>query len=241
MRKGRRDGSAIDRLAISMSDSPPAELFEPTPRTAVIEMLDGRRPEDVRAFLMSHYYEPLAAYISAVDRGVLGEPRDVIGGFFADRLDRPEWLERWRESGLRLRKWLVNGLHFYCREQQRRRRRDATVDLVSENIPPSIDTVVERAYATATVRRATEMASAACAHEGYTEHWACFMRHHMGDATYEQLAAETTHTPGQVANMVRTAARRFRSALGELLLRDGADPADLDLEIGQLLSTLGNH
>jgi len=222
-----------------MSDTPRPELFEPTPRTAVIAMLEGRRPEDVRSFLMTHYYEPLAAYISAVDRGRLGEPRDLIAGFFADRLGRPEWLEQWRGSGLRLRRWLVNGLHYYCREERRRRRRDQAEDLDGDRVPASIDSVFERAYARATVQRATEAAAAECAREGYAEHWGCFLRHHVGGATYEQIAAEQNRTPGQIANMVRTATRRFRTAVSGLLLQDGADPANLDREIGELLATLG--
>lgn len=222
-----------------MSDSPRPELFEPTPRTAVIAMLEGRRPEELRAFLMTHYYEPLAAYITAVDRGQLGEPKDLIAGFFADRLDRPNWLEHWRESGLRLRRWLVNGLHFYCREERRRRRRDQAETLEGDRMPASVDSVFERAYAQATVRRATEAAALECGREGYSRHWACFLRHHVGGATYEQIAEEQELTPGQVANMVRTATRRFRSAISELLLQDGADPAGLDQEIGELLSTLG--
>ena len=222
-----------------MTDSPRPELFEPTPRTAVIAMLEGRRPEDVRAFLMTQYHEPLAAYISAVDRGRLGEPRDVIAGFFADRLHRKDWLEQWRTSGLRLRRWLVNGLHFYCHEERRRRTRDRVDDLDDGNVPASIDRVFERAYAVATVRRATEAAALVCAREGFSRHWACFLRHHVGGATHDQIAAEEGCTPGQVANMIRTATRRFRSAVSELLLQDGADPAELDREIGELLSRLG--
>jgi DNA-directed RNA polymerase specialized sigma24 family protein len=222
-----------------MSDSPPAELFEPTPRTAMAELLDSQRRGEVVEFLMKSYYAPLAAYLAATSFRTLGEPRDLIAGFFASRLAREEWLDAWRASNLRLRRWLVNGLLFYCREEARRRRRDASAEPPEETIPASIDRDFERNYAQYTVRQSFEAARLMCEAEGFLPHWQLFVRHHMDGRNYQQLAKESGLTVGQVNGMVRTAGLRFRKAISERLLRDGADPADLDREIGLLLKSLG--
>ena len=224
-----------------MSDSPSAELFEPTPRTAMAELLDSQRRGEVVEFLMKAYYAPLAAYLSATSFRSLGEPRDVIAGFFASRLSREEWLEAWRASGLRLRRWLVNGLLFYCREEIRRRRRGAAETVPDESIPASADDEFERNYAQFTVRQSFEAGRLQCEAEGFARHWELFVRHHVDGRTYEQLAGESGLTVGQVNGMVRTAGLRFRKAISERLLRDGAEPGDLDREIGRLLDSLSKH
>ncbi|MFZ9690686.1 MAG: hypothetical protein ACO3EP_01490 [Phycisphaerales bacterium] len=223
-----------------MSDSPPTDLFEPTPRTAMAEMLDSQRRGELVEFLMKAYYAPLAAYLSATSYRTLGEPRDLIAGFFASRLSREEWIDAWRSSNLRLRRWLVNGLLFYCREEVRRRRRDASPVPTEEEIPASVDRDFERNYAQYTVRQSFEAARLACEAEGFLRHWELFVRHHMEGRNYEQLAKESGLTVGQVNGMVRTAGLRFRKAISERLLRDGANPADLDREIGLLLDSLGS-
>lgn len=222
-----------------MSDSPPTDLFDPTPRTAMAELLDSHRRGEVVEFLMKSYYAPLAAYLSATSFRTLGEPRDVIAGFFASRLSREEWLEAWKASGLRLRRWLVNGLLFYCREELRRQRRDQVAEPAEDSIPASVDHEFERAYAQFTVRQSFEAARVQCESEGFLRHWELFVRHHVDGRTYDQLAAESGLTIGQVNGMVRTAGLRFRKAISERLLRDGADPGDLDHEIGLLLESLG--
>lgn len=222
-----------------MNQSPPTDLFEPTPRTQVIDMLEGRRPEEVHAFLMERYYEPLAIYIAAVDRGRLGESRELIGGFFADRLSRPDWMVKWRESGLRLRRWLVNGLHFYCREEARRQRRNFAAILDEHALPTRVERAFDTAYARVTVQHALELAAAACEREGLGRHWQCFYDHRVREQSLRLIAEAQDRTLGQVTNMVRTATHRFRTALAELLLQDGASSDELDREIAALLESFG--
>ncbi len=228
-------------FATPMSDSPPTDLFEPTPRTAMAELLDSHRRGEVVEFLMKAYYAPLAAYFSATSYRTLGEPRDVIAGFFASRLSRAEWLDAWKASGLRLRRWLVNGLLFYCREELRRQRRNQAGPPPDESIPASADDEFERNYAQFTVRQSFEAGRLQCEAEGYARHWDLFVRHHVEGRTYEQLSEESGLTVGQVNGMVRTAGLRFRKAISERLLRDGAEPSDLDREIGLLLDSLGKR
>lgn len=224
-----------------MPDSPPTDLFDPTPRTAMADLLDSQRRGEVVEFLMKSYYAPLAAYLSATSFRTLGEPRDVIAGFFASRLSRPEWLDAWKDSGLRLRRWLVNGLLFYCREEVRRQRRDQAGPPAEESVPASVEHEFERNYSQVTVRQSFEAARLQCESEGYARHWDLFVRHHVDGRTYEQLSAESGLTVGQVNGMVRTAGLRFRRAIGERLLRDGAKPSELDREIGLMLDSLANR
>jgi DNA-directed RNA polymerase specialized sigma24 family protein len=225
-----------------MSASSGGELFEPTPRTAMVALLQSQRRDEVEAFLMRTYARPLAMYLSATSYRSLGKPDDLVAGFFACRLGRKEWLAGWAESGLRLRRWLVNGLLFYLREEIRRRSRDRREVTLPEDAPPaSLDLAYEQAYAREVVKAACDAAAAICAADGFERHWAIFLRHFVDGRTYEELAQESDLTVGQVNGMARTALTRFRRAMSDLLLRDGADPADLDREIGELLLVLGGR
>src|SRR5882672_12709738 len=71
---------------------------------------------EVNRHLMSVYAWPLQVYFRGSSDRWLGEPEDIVQGFFADRLDREEFLPGCQESGLRLRRWLMNGFCFYLKE-----------------------------------------------------------------------------------------------------------------------------
>ncbi len=227
-----------------MEGTPAADLFEPTPRTAMVEMIASNRRPEVLELLMRAYYEPLAAYLSATTFRSLGDPRDVVRGFFADRLSREQWLEDWRASDLRLRRWLMNGLLFFCKEERRREHRGSGDG--SAEAPPNLDgespeRVFERTYARVTVQRAIESAADLCGQEGYSAHWEFFRRHHLEGDSLVDLAERSGRTVGQVTGMVRTAASRFRRVLAESLVRDGASPEALEAEIASMLATLGSR
>jgi len=220
-------------------DTPTPDLFDPTPRTTMVQWMRSNEKPRVRDFLMRTYLVPLAGYLSATSYRRLGEPRDVVAGFFASRLDRDGWLESWRDSGIRLRRWLMTGLLFYCREEVRRQQRTTAVEVeVEEPIVPSAEQQFESEYAQTLVRSATESARASCETDGLVRHWNLFLRHFVDGATYEVLARDEALSVGQVNGMVRTAMSRFRTAVGEALLMDGADPRELDAEIQALLARL---
>lgn len=216
---------------------PTPDLFDPTPRTTMVQWMKSNERARVREFLMRSYLDPLAGYLAATSFRRLGEPRDVVAGFFASRLDRDDWLESWRDSGTRLRRWLMTGLLFYCREEIRRQQRTAPVE-VEEPIAPSAEQQFEAEYAQTLVRTATESARAACEADGLVRHWNLFLRHFVEGTTYEVLARDESLSVGQVNGMVRTAMTRFRKAVGEAILMDGADPRELDAEIQALLARL---
>ena len=55
----------------------------------------------------------------------LGEPAEIVNGFFASRLSDARFLEAWAASGMRLRRWLMNGILFYGQGLARDRARAA--------------------------------------------------------------------------------------------------------------------
>jgi hypothetical protein len=103
------------------------EHFPETEQTFVHDLIDAGRVPELASYLMEVYYEPLCIYCRATSYRTLGEPEEIVGGFFASRLSDPTWIARWRDESrarsLPLRRWLLNGLCFYMREEARRQRR----------------------------------------------------------------------------------------------------------------------
>jgi hypothetical protein len=98
---------------------------------------------------MTRYREPLLAYARGSTLRQLAEPDELVHGFFASFLGRPGSLERWAESGTRLRRWMMNGLVLHARGLRRdasRNRETGGLDLVA-------------AHAAADGRTATRMVS----------------------------------------------------------------------------------
>ena len=100
-----------------------ANAFPQTRRTWIDDALDrgGDGVHDVNGHIMETYAWPLRVYYLGTNSRWLGEPDDVIDGFFADRLARDSFLGDWRASGLRLRRWLINAFCFYLLELRRRK------------------------------------------------------------------------------------------------------------------------
>ncbi len=200
----------------------------------------GRR--EVNAFLMRTYAWPLQVYFLGTNQRWLGDPEDVVAGFFADRLARPGFLADWQASGLRLRRWLMNGFCFYLREQSRKRRADRR--LVAEAEEPITFTgdpnaSVDRAAVVAFVHEAIQAAEDQCLEEGLETHWRAFLRHHLDGASMRELSDELGVNAARAAVMVRTAKRKFRHALAEVLGRDGVPPDEVEEEIRSLLEVSG--
>lgn len=106
--------------------------FPDTERTFVLDQLEAGCGRDLASYVMRVYYEPLCIYSRATSYRDLGEAEEIVAGFFASRLSDPTWLDRWRAESCRrpmpLRRWLLNGLCFYMREEARRRRRDRRIE-----------------------------------------------------------------------------------------------------------------
>lgn len=203
----------------------------------------GRR--SANSFVMEIYGPALEAYLRGSSFRSLGDAADLVAGYFASRLDRPDFFTRWLSSGLPFRRWLVNGFLYFMLEESRTKRRRAGLELEveDETAAPEPDAVerFESAWARTVVRRACERAREICAEAGSLVHWEIFVRHHGAGATYGVLAAEFGIEETRAPGMARTAAQVLRRALLEILVRDGAMKHDLDGEVERLLGAMAGR
>jgi len=195
----------------------------------------GRR--EVGRHLMSVYAEPLRVYYLGTRSRWLGEPDEVVDGFFADRLARPGFVAEWERSGMRLRRWLMNAFGFYLKELARRRRRDAVRDPGPGNEPGfegDAERAIDRAFTVSVVRHALDETRRACEVERLEPHWRVFEAHFCRDVPYAAIGAELGVEPARCMVMARTVRSRFRAALCAALEADGAGDRT-DAEIMDLL------
>ena len=229
---------------MTMSKVPQGDLFPSTERTWIVDRLGSGDDSLVHRFLMAAYSGPLAGYISATSFRNLSSPSEIVNGFFASRLSQDGWLRAWQESGIRLRRWLMNGLLLYCHEQVAARVRDGRVALLPVDVLDSVGVaedavrVFERMWARGVSEQATIRARELCEEAGQGAHWELFLRHHVGQQPYSLLAPQFSVDEQQAAGMVRTASIKLRRALLEILIRDGAPDAALDAEIAELLRAM---
>ena len=143
-------------------------------------------------------------------------------------------------SGLSLRRWLCNALCFYLKELRRQRRRDGRAgELPHEPPAPSEnpERAMDRAFIAEIVQRAVTMARDQCARDDLSQHFEVFEQHHLLGRSHQAIGREFDITPARAAVMTRTATKRFRDALRELVSRD-TPIENLDAEILELLETL---
>jgi hypothetical protein len=189
--------------------------------------------------VMSSYALPLERYLRGSSFRTAGEAKELVQGFLAERVAQQDFFARWMESGLKLRRWLMNGFLFYLRETVRRNHR-APQPLESD---PSDDREdahkqFEREWGLALVTRALERARASCERKGQRVHWEMLERHYLHGVPYATLIAEYGVSAKEAATMVRTAAGKLRRAFFDLLDRDGVPESEIDSEIARLMEAL---
>jgi DNA-directed RNA polymerase specialized sigma24 family protein len=198
----------------------------------------------INTYVMQTYSEPLGNYVAGSSFRSLGTSKDLVSGFFASRLAQPAYFEKWIDSGLPLRRWLINGFLFFLQEEARRRKSERIDTLSADtSVEPVADATsaveeFDRVWAAAMVRSAASTARERCVTEGFEPHWEMFERHFVGGVSYADIAETFSVSGGQAASMVRTASIRFRQAVVDLLLKDGATEDELDEEIARLMRAL---
>lgn len=220
-----------------------ADVFPSTASTWLSRCLDGEEGgvEAANRHIMDVYAQPLRVYYLGSSFRTLGEPEDLVGGFFADRLSRKEFLSRWHLSGRPLRHWLIVGFKHFLYEEGRRRRGkgegsfDEEMQRAGED-EPTRDW--DRAIARSLVQEATRRAAASCVSEGLDRHWGLFVAHHVDGEGFREIGARLGESPERCAVMARTAANRFRRALRDIVGWRGASESDVDSEIGLLMEAL---
>ncbi|MBM4100289.1 MAG: hypothetical protein FJ260_10150 [Planctomycetes bacterium] len=103
---------------------------DPFPSTHTTWMHDElgageERRRALRTVVMARYFEPLRVYVKGSSYRHLGESAELVSAFFVSRFARDDYLDAWKQSGMTLRRWLINGLILSMREEIRRRRRAA--------------------------------------------------------------------------------------------------------------------
>lgn len=197
--------------------------------------------QEINRHIMDVYERPLRVYFSGCRDQWLGDSAEIVASFFADRLARDGFLKDWQQSGLRLRRWLMNAFGFYLAEEYRRRRRSTApqhIPMEMATSEESSETAMDRAFAASLIRKALMIAQRQCVAKGLGEHWGVFVRHYYDGEPYERVASEFGVDTARAAVMARTAAQRFRRALRDLFCRDGVSEVEIDQEIRSLLEVM---
>ena len=233
-----------------------AEHFQQTMRTWIGQRLAHGEAglADVRQHVAETYRLPLEIYYAATswcrERGSSaagGEdpdwsPSEVVHDYLADRLGRPDYLQQWAESGLSLRRWLINGLLFYLKERHRQlagpARGRGAAGLSGLEISDDPGRRADRLMVGGLVRRAVKQTLAKLEEAGQAAHGRAFVAFHFEQASIEAIARELAKSPGQVKGMLRLARTRFRAVFVELLTHDGVPAERHDAELRAMLEVI---
>lgn len=204
------------------------------------QLLDGTRGrQEVNRHVMGVYAWPLRVYFMGTRDRWLGEPEDVVQGFFASRLSKADFFANWRASGMKLRHWLINAFCFYLKEMKRSRKRDARnvaqEEDRQESPAPGPTREFDRAYVISLVREALRRTQDQCEKENLGPHWEVFVRHFYQGQAYADFAAELRIDAARAAVMARTARSKFQATLRSMLTLDSVRGEDPDEEIRALL------
>ncbi len=210
------------------------------PATAVTWLEERIRGSDASGFalarthVMSVYLEPLVIYVRGSSYRRLGDPVDLVQGFFENRLARDDYLDKWIESGLPLRVWLIKGLKFYIMETTRRGPNDRLREMPDEAPGDGADgpaTDFRKELARGLVREALRIVSEELEAEGLGEHWRVFSLHHLEGHGYASIGASVGVTEERAMVMGRTATRRLRKRLRQMCAWPGASDQEIDREL----------
>lgn len=240
--------------------SPLHDAFPSTHRTWIVETLRAshesseigardRALAELRQHVMQRYFEPLRVYVKGSSFRTLGESADLVNGFFASRLSRDDYLAKWAESSLPLRRWLANGLVMYLRERLREGRiggrpvelRDPA-ELEALDLPalhePDAAMAMERSWAEAVVAGALRDTLAGLEVSRRQAAWEVFQRHFVQGVTYEDIAAQTGRTLLDLKADAKLVQRRLRAEVEQRLRQDGVPESRLEEETDHLIAML---
>ncbi len=194
---------------------------------------------------MTVYAKPLQTYAKATGLAHSSnlECDELVNGFLATVLARPDYLKDWIGSGLRLRQWFRNGLHFHAKTMRRSNNRVHAFDereAESIAVPDDADRLLDHAWATAIVERVCDEVRDELLKAGKSAHWEIFWQHHIDGVPYAQVVAHHggTLTEAQAASRAFEVASRLRERLSLMLIRDGAPSAEVSHELRNLMESI---
>ena len=196
----------------------------------------------LRRHLMERYYDALRAYVRTGALVQMGEPEEIVGDFFARAVDARTLLARWRESGMPLRRWMMNAIAFHCRGAARDRSRDRlrTVDESDLHLIPgrSADAAraFDRAWAVALAGEAFAIAEREAAARDRPQDAVAFRMHALDGMTHRAIARELGITEAQSAHAAKRVSERMREAVRDLLREEGVPADEMDSAVAEVLT-----
>ena len=194
---------------------------------------------------MTVYAKPLRTYAKATGLASSSnlESDELVNGFLASVLARQDYLKDWIGSGLRLRQWFRNGLHFHAKTMRRTNTRVQALDereADSIAVPDDADRLLDHAWATAIVERVCDEVRSDLAKLGKSAHWDIFWQHHVDGVPYAQVVANhgAGLTEAQAASRAFEVASRLRERLSTMLIRDGAPSDEVSSELRSLMESI---
>ena len=213
---------------------------------------DGRAAAELRTRVMERYAEPLRIYAKGSSLGWLDDSEALVNGFFASRLARDEYLMKWFESAMPLRRVLANGMLLYLREERRARvrreaRDGASVDAIYEQGADALAAPddgrafreLERAWARSVLGEACERARNELVAAGKGVAWAVFERHFIDDVPYEAVARELGIREESARPSARLAQAKVREWIKWLLALEGVSEAEMDEAVADVTRLVG--
>jgi hypothetical protein len=212
--------------------------FPTTQQTWILDRLaeGDRGAPALREHLMERYREPLLIYVRGSTLRTLGEPDELVHGFFVQFFSRADALTRWAESGTRLRRWMMNGLVLHARGIRRdegRNRETAGLDAAATaaTSQPTAEEAFEAAWARSLLSDAATAVQAELHAEGRSAAWEVFARHIIDGRPYAECCPPLGYTVDDGRTVTRMVSIRIRRTLRELLLQEGTPEADISAEL----------
>ena len=235
---------------------PPVDHFPSTHATGIdaqLTLAEGADPrvatsavQSLRSHVMERYHRPLCAYVHTGAFARLGEPEDLVAGFFAKHLQSLDFMMRWRTSGMPLRRWMMNAASFHCRSLARDRARAAGREMLDpagadgllDALPsaePAAERAFDRAWAVTLANEAHVIAQTDADDRGRPDDYVVFRMHVVERMEYDAIAAALGITPSQAKHAAARVGERMRGAVRELLRAEGVRAEELDAEVGKLM------
>ena len=225
------------------------DLFPTTHATWLMQTIVDDPPA-ARSHVMQRYAAPLCAYARASSLRLLGEPEELVNDFLAARVGEASYLERWRGSGLSLRRWLMNGVSAHIRLLWRERathaRRheplaESARELASDT--RGAERNFERAWIRATLGEACRRVQDSLNESRDAEPWRVFELHVLEGQPYRAILAAAGEAPTRdgeerLAVAVRRVLRLVRAELKAILREDGVRESELDAEVDRMTDGL---
>jgi DNA-directed RNA polymerase specialized sigma24 family protein len=171
----------------------------------------------------------------------LGEPEEIVAEFFVRAVDAPDFLRRWRDSNMPLRRWMMNAMAFHCRgelrDQNRSRSRMLGSDGLSALQADAVDPAraFDHAWAVALANEAMSIAITDADERGRPNDALAFRLHVIDGMPYRSIAAQLSITIAQAEHAARRVGDRMREAVREILREEGVLPHAMDAAVAEVL------